>query len=121
MLDYKGFKIENITVEDMPNELFEDIAVICGLDIAVALLDKFAGNEITVPKNGFEKIEKKIILTEYDGSAISIKRLARQLQQTEKTIRNILSKYRIEPAVEGQVSLFKKSDFEIPSKQGLGG
>lgn len=108
MIDYKGFNIENLTIEDMPNELFEDIADLCGLDVAISLLKNFAGNTITVPTNGFEKIEKKIILTEYDGSAISIKRLARKLCKQEKTIRNVLSQYRIEPAIEGQLSLFRK-------------
>ncbi len=111
-MEYKGYKIEDITVDDMPNELFRDIFQLSGKDVAVALLRDFAGNSIVVPSNGFNIIEKKIILQEYDGSSISIKRLARNLGKGESSIREILKSYKITPAENGQLNLFRKVSYD---------
>lgn len=100
--------IEEIAAEDMPNEVFNDIAETCGVKVAVELLYYFAGNTIIVPTKGFRRIEKKIIKKEYDGSNQSIKRLARKLRLTERNIRTILSADGIEPVVEGQLNIFGK-------------
>lgn len=111
--EYKGYRNLKITVNDMPNELFRDIAEMCGIDAAVRLLENFSGVTIAVPVRGFEKIEKKIILREYtkDYSSITIKRLAGRLNMVEKNIRNVLQNYGFEPDVEGQIHLFDKRSF----------
>lgn len=109
---YKGYKVENISIDDMPNEMFKDIARECGIDAAVTLLLRFAGNLISVPSNGLNKIEKKIILSEYDGDAMTIKRLAKTLFKAESSIREILKNYKIVPAENGQLSLFNKTEIK---------
>lgn len=109
---YKGYKVDNITIDDMPNEMMKDIARECGIDAAVTLLLKFPGNLISVPSNGMNKIEKKIILSEYDGDAMTIKRLARNLVKAESSIREILKSYKIMPAEDGQLQLFNKSEIK---------
>ena len=106
-MEYKGYKIDKITIDDMPNELFRDIADECGIDAAVSLLNRFAGCTIFVPSNGMNRVEKKIILREYDGEALTIKKLARNLGKAECSIREILKSYKVVPAEQGQLNLFK--------------
>lgn len=120
-INYKGYSNQIITIEDMPNQLFEDIAAICGLDVAVSILKNFNGNTIIVPTNGFEKIEKKIILDEYDGHTSTIQRLSRNLDITEKTVRNVLAKYKIVVPEGNQLSLFPEGwqKLEIKTKKGV--
>ncbi|MDD3236833.1 MAG: Mor transcription activator family protein [Candidatus Gastranaerophilales bacterium] len=100
--------IEKITSDDMPNEVFQDIADMCGVEAALNLLTFFAGNTINVPLKGFSKIERKIILQEYDGSNQTIKRLARKLRMSERSVRTVLESSKITPAIEGQISLFER-------------
>lgn len=111
-MDYKGYKIDKITRDDMPNEIFKDIADDCGIEAAVSLLRNFSGCTISVPTNGLNRIEKKIILTEYDGSAYSIKNLARNLEKAESSIREILKSYKVVPAETGQLNLFKVEELK---------
>lgn len=111
IMKHKGYDISDITIEDMPNELFRDIYELSGKDVAISLLRDFSGNRIVVPTNGFNIIEKKIILREYDGSTLSIQRLARNLGKGESSIREILKSYKIVPAENGQLGLFKKGEY----------
>lgn len=117
IMDYKGYSNQIITIEDMPNQTFVDIAAICGLEVAVSILKNFNGNTIIVPTNGFEKIEKKIILNEYDGYTSTIQRLSRNLGIAEKTVRNVLSKYKIIPAEGGQLGLFPEGWQKLETKE----
>lgn len=105
-IDYKGYKNQEISIKDMPSATFELIAVNCGLDVAVSLLKNMSGLTIFVPSNGFEALERRIILDEYDYSAISIKKLALKLDLSEKTVRTYLAKAGAEAVTEGQQNLF---------------
>lgn len=116
-INYKGYPNQIITIEDMPNKLFADIAAICGLEVAISILRNFNGNTIIVPTNGFEKIEKKIILNEYDGYTSTIQRLSRNLGIAEKTVRNVLSKYKIIPADGEQLGLFPQGWQKLVDKE----
>ena len=104
--DYCGYKNVRITIDDMPNQDMIDIARTCGIDAAIKLLQNFSGIRINIPSNGFTKIEKKIILDEYDGYAQTIKKLASRLGMTEKTVRDVLSKKGTIPSEPGQINLF---------------
>lgn len=97
--------IDLLTKEDMPNEQFEDIFLSCGAEVAAKLLQEFGGSTIKVPVRGFKKIEERIIKQEYDGTAISIQRLARKFNTTEKNVRDILYAKKITPPVIGQKNL----------------
>ena len=109
IIDYKGFKNQKVTIDDMPNQLFIDIAETCGVDVAVSLLNNFNGNTILVPLFGMRKLEKRIIFNEYakEFNSECIRKLARRLFISERAIRDMLKDtFKILPA-DGQLNLFK--------------
>lgn len=106
VIEYKGYKNQEVTIKDIP-EGMKLVADLCGLDVAVSLLQNMKGITISVPSNGFEKIEKKIILQEYDGTTITLRKLALNLDLNEKTVRSILNNYGLE-TTNGQLHLFEK-------------
>jgi hypothetical protein len=57
-----------LTVEDLPNEDLKIVADMCGLDLAVKLLEDMPGTIINVPKTGLNKFRNKYICKQYDGS-----------------------------------------------------
>lgn len=99
--------INKLTIEDMPNESFEMLAEYCGLDVAASVLENMPGLTIFVPTNGFKKFYSRIILQEFDGTTMSIKRLALKYKTTEGNIREILKNNRVEAPVSGQIGLFE--------------
>lgn len=107
IIEHKGYKGQIITINDIPEGAMRLVADLCGLDVAVSLMQNMKGLTISVPSNGFEKIEKKIILDEYDGTTETLKKLALNLDLNEKTVRGILKDYRLETTT-GQLSLFPK-------------
>lgn len=109
VLNYKGYHDIVITPDDMPNDLFRDIADLCGVDVAVKILLNFKGNTIPVPIYGMEKVEKKIILKEHNNDPFAIKILARKLEMSEVHIRKIIKRFGLTPAEDGQQKLFDKA------------
>jgi Mor family transcriptional regulator len=95
-----------LTMDDMPNESFVMLAEYCGLDVAASVLENMPGLTIFVPANGFKKFYNRIILKEFDGTTMSIKRLALKYKTTEGNIREILKNNRVEAPVSGQIGLF---------------
>lgn len=97
---------EELTAEDMPNEVFSEIFELCGADAAVSILINMRGNLIQVPaKGGLSKIEKKIILDDYDGTTTSIRKIARRFGITEGYIRKVLANNKIQAPLENQMPL----------------
>lgn len=93
---------EKLTLEDMPNETFQEIFELCGPETAVSLLINMRGSYISVPVNGFINIVKKVIINEYDGSTASIRRISRIYGITEFFIRSILNENKIQTPAQGQ-------------------
>lgn len=112
-MSYKGYSDIEVTVDDMPNSLFKDIALLCGVDVAVKLLSNFPGVTIQVPIYGFEKIQKKIILSEYNNDPYALKTLARKLRLSEYHIRDVLKRYKIVPSENGQTKLFDNETMKM--------
>lgn len=106
IIEHKGYKNQEVTIKDIP-EGMKLVAALCGLEVAVLLLQNLKGITISIPSNGFEQIEKKIILQEYDGKTETLKKLALNLDLNEKTVRGILKDYKLEDA-DGQLNLFPK-------------
>lgn len=106
IIEHKGYKNQEVTIKDIP-EGMKLVADLCGLDVAVLLLQNLKGITISIPSNGFEQIEKKIILQNYDGSTETLKKLALTLDLNEKTVRGILKDYKLE-TTDGQLSLLPK-------------
>lgn len=91
---------ENISIEDMPNDDWVDIAKICGVDLAVKLLKDFAGLTIPVPKTWDEKLKKKYIKKHYNGDRKSMKKVVRVCDISERQV------YQIYKEVINQLKLF---------------
>lgn len=106
IFEYNGLKInsEKLRKEDMPTEIFEEIFEICGADVALSLLIKMSGNLIQVPTRGMQKIERKIIINDYDGTTASIRDIARRFNISEMYIRNILNESKIKTPSPNQES-----------------
>lgn len=98
---------DDLTVDDMPSEIFREIFEICGAEVAVLLLKYMNGNIIQVPTRGFFKLQKKIVLKEYDGTTASIRKLSRKLNISDAGIREILAENKINAPCEGQLELFE--------------
>lgn len=105
IIEHKGYKGQIITIKDIPEGAMRLVADLCGLDVAISLMQNMKGLTISVPSNGFEKIEKKIILDEYDGNTETLKKLALNLDLNEKTVRGILKDYRL-VSTPNQLNLF---------------
>jgi hypothetical protein len=106
---YNNIKIdtEKLTLEDMPNETFQEIFEFCGAEAAISLLVHMRGSFIQVPVNGFVNIVKKLIVENYDGSTASIRNIARNYGVTEFFIRTVLSENKVQAPEAGQ----KQFDF----------
>lgn len=89
-MGYIEVPTEDISSDDMPNDLMKDIFDLCGRDTAIKLLVFFAGNTIAIPIRAWNTLQKNFILKNYDGKAATIKKIARKLCVTEKYIREIL-------------------------------
>lgn len=106
IFNYNGLKIDtkDLIEDDMPNEIFKEIFVICGVEVAVSILLNMQGNIIQVPTRGMQKLEKRIIVSEYDGTSASIRKIARTLAVSETYIRDVLRRYKKDIPSEGQMT-----------------
>ena len=108
--------MQNLTVEDMPNEVFQDIAERCGLEAAKILLTQFQGTTIYIPTDGFKNLRNSYILKNFDGSTASLRRLAIELKVSEQCIRDVLKKHKNVDINENQLQLFRESVFKDSCK-----
>lgn len=96
--------LKSMTKDDMPTELFEEIAE-HSLEAAITLLQFFGGCNIYVPSDGFKNLKNKYIMKNFDGSAQSIRKLAIETGTTEQNVRNVLKKYKDIDLADGQLQL----------------
>lgn len=101
---YIDFDIDEITIDDMPNSTFREIYEICGKEVAIELLNKFAGCQIQVPLRAFFNLRKRLLKKEFDGTTESIRRISRKYHFTEAQVRDFLKEAKVKPPVEGQMS-----------------
>ncbi len=99
------FDIDIITIDDMPNSTFREIYELCGKEVAVSLLENYAGCQIQVPSRAFYYLRQRLLKAEFDGTAESIRYLARKYNFTEARIREFLKDAKVNVPVEGQLSL----------------
>ncbi|HDH51240.1 MAG TPA: hypothetical protein ENH31_00450 [Nitrospirae bacterium] len=79
--------LNELTIEDMPNQDMRLVAEACGIEIAVKLLQELGGIGINIPKFGFKKLVQQYVCDHYDGS--NAKELALKLGITERHIYNL--------------------------------
>ena len=60
--------IEELTIEDLPNQDLQIIASVVGFDVAIRLIYELAGFEFTVPKHSLSHLKYKYIAKKYDGT-----------------------------------------------------
>lgn len=99
------FDIDELNIEDMPNNTFKEIYELCGKEVAVEILNKFSGCQIQVPVKAFFNLRKRLLKDEFDGTTESIRRIARKYHFTEAQVRDFLKEAKVETPVEGQMSL----------------
>ena len=112
IIEHKGYKNQKITIDDIPEGTMRLVAELCGLSVAVSLMKHLKGITIAVPSNGFNRLEKRIILNEVQGSADKLKKVALNLEINEQTVREILRNYGM-TVIDGQLSLFKKGEKDV--------
>ena len=91
---------KDLTIEDMPNDEWIDIAKICGLPLTIQLLEEFAGITISTPKNWDAKLIKKYIKKHYNGTRPSMRKIVKVCDVSERQV------YKIYDEVENQLKLF---------------
>jgi Mor family transcriptional regulator len=84
--------IEDITVEDLPNEDLKIVAALVGLDTAVKMMCELPGIVISIPKNATLGAKIKYIKKHYDGSKKSRYELAKACGVSENYIYKIIRK-----------------------------
>lgn len=97
---------KDLTAEDMPNHDLQTVANLCGIDVAVKLIEHMGGLPIYIPNRAILALQKKYILKKYDGSRQSIKALALECGVSEAYIYNALRQQRDEFSPHQQLGLF---------------
>ena len=88
--------IEDITVDDMPNDALKEIFDLCGKEVAISLMEHQNGVFIFMPARPFMKLEKRIMISEFDGSPTSIRNIARKYCISEAIVRDELKKAKLQ-------------------------
>ena len=108
---------EKLTVDDMPTEVFREIFVLCGVNVAMELLLNMPGNIIQVPARGLANIEKRLILQAFEKfppTTALIRRLCRDFKTSEWYIRDLLVQNKKQVPCDGQGHLdFINSEGEV--------
>ncbi len=89
--------IENITEEDMPNEDLKLVAGLCGVDVAMNLIDNLPGVLIRIPNSSYKRLKEAYILRNYDGTRSSLLKLAIICEVSDTQIYRILKKKKKTP------------------------
>ena len=87
--------IDVISENDMPNEALKEIYAICGREVAVSLMENQCGVFIMMPARPFIKLERRLMIEEFDGTTASLRRIARKFSISEVVIRDILKKAKV--------------------------
>lgn len=90
MLDAEILK--DVSIKDMPNSDMELVAELCGIDVAVLLLQQLGGTQISIPKLGFRRLVERYIVTHYTGNNAS--ELAVRLGVSQRFVFSVLERHR---------------------------
>lgn len=84
--------LKEITIGDMPNEDMRLVAEMCGLPVAVKLLQTCGGEKLGVPRFGFKRLIDRRIVKEFDGG--NVRRLSSRFRVSTRYVYNILRLHR---------------------------
>lgn len=90
-MEYKPW-MNNITVEDMPNDDLKYVAQNAGIKSALALIFCVPGLTVNIPKNAFKTVKERYILNHYDGSKYSLNGLAVECDLSQRQVYKLIKK-----------------------------
>lgn len=99
--------IEQLTPEDMPNRDMKMVAELCGVPVAINLIEQLQGVNVYVPKGGDMRMIRKLILKHYNGH--NAKELALELKVTEAFVFKVMQDAR-GSASASQLTIFEKDE-----------
>lgn len=94
----------NLHVDDMPNEDMRFIALHCGVDTALKLMEKMPKQHLYIPDPKF--LKAKYIIEKHDGSRQSVNNLALECGVSVNFVYGVLKKHQETLANKKQLSLF---------------
>ena len=105
--NYMDIDMDIITFEDMPSEILKEMFILCGKEVAVSIMEQFAGTFITIPARPFEKLERRLAIKEFDGTTASLRKIARTYNIAEPSIRVLLKKSGLKNSIpaDGQLNI----------------
>lgn len=83
--------LSNLTIDDLPNEELKDVAAFSDMTTVISLMKHCKGLHFNIPKNCFDQFKRDYIFESYDGSMSSVRRMALELDMTQRHIQAILS------------------------------
>lgn len=88
-MEYENW-MNNVTIEDMPNDDLKYIAQNAGLKAAMALILLTPGLTVTIPKNALRSLKERHIINEYDGTKLTLNRLVVECNLSQRQVYKIL-------------------------------
>ena len=79
---------KEIRIEDLPNKDLQIVAELCGLDVALSLIENLDGVNIYIPKFSFRRMIKCYVQRHYNGH--NAKQLALELGITDRMVYKLL-------------------------------
>jgi len=90
-MDFKPW-MENITIEDLPNDDLKFVAQCAGIKAALTLIFCLPGLIVNIPKNALKKLKERYILKEYDGTKLTLNRLVIECELSQRHVEAVIRK-----------------------------
>lgn len=90
-MDFKPW-MENISIEDMPNDDLKFVAQCAGIKAALTLIFCLPGLIVNIPKNALKKLKERYILKEYDGTKMTLNRLVVECELSQRHVEAVIRK-----------------------------
>lgn len=103
--EFLQYAKDRMTVDDMPNEDMKFLAVNCGVDIAITVMEKLGGSRFFVPNQWSKYIAERFI-RERSGE-FSVRELVVITGQSDTFINKILNQKAYDGQIKNQTSLFE--------------
>lgn len=84
--------MENITIEDMPNDDLKFVAQCAGIKAALTLIFCLPGLILNIPKNALKRLKERYILKEYDGTKMTLNRLVIECELSQRQVEALIRK-----------------------------
>lgn len=103
--EFLKYAKEKMTIDDMPNEDMHFLAELCGVDVAITIMEKLGGSRFFVP-NQWSKVIAEKFIREKSGE-FSVRELVVITGHSDTFINKILNKKMTDVQMKKQSSLFE--------------